>query len=438
MSGCERCGTTEREVEHSEELGVTLCGNCFAARADAAQIMGSAKKHTPTILALMPEDGRSQDERNDAALRIALSNARAERFWAEREAADGRGPESRDSGDGGDGSTWMPVDIAPILAGNGSLEPAPTMLARADGRHLIYRAKVHSYNGEPECGKGWLSLLACAERLDAGEHVAYIDFEDEAAVAITRLRALGVSDDTIGERFHYIRPDEPLDDAGRREIERLLEYPIALVVIDGLTDALALHGIDLRDNTEVAKWMADLPGWLKRRGVAVILTDHVTKDTESRGRYGIGAQHKLAKVDVAYSLRVKEPLGRGLEGRVLIRVTKDRPGHVRSLAKNKVVAEMIATSLPDGMMDLGLEAPSEEESGPFRPTAYMRKLSRAIEDSPGLGVRALRAAVGGKAEYADLGRELLVAEGYVEERKEGTAKRHYPLRPFASDEDDDQ
>ena len=141
----------------------------------------------------MPEDGRSQDERNDAALRIALSNARAERFWAEREAADGRGPESRDSGDGGDGSTWMPVDIAPILAGNGSLEPAPTMLARADGRHLIYRAKVHSYNGEPECGKGWLSLLACAERLDAGEHVAYIDFEDEAAVAITRLRALGVS-----------------------------------------------------------------------------------------------------------------------------------------------------------------------------------------------------------------------------------------------------
>ena len=51
---CERCGTTEREVEHSEELGVTLCGDCFAARADAAQIMASARKHAPTILALMP------------------------------------------------------------------------------------------------------------------------------------------------------------------------------------------------------------------------------------------------------------------------------------------------------------------------------------------------------------------------------------------------
>ena len=414
MTGCERCGTTEREVEHSEELGVTLCGDCFAARADAAQIMARAKKHAPTVLALMPEDGRPQDERNDEALRIALGNARAERFWAEREAADGREPEGQD---GGDGSTWEPVDIAPILAGEGNLEPAPTMLARTDGRRLIYRAKVHSFNGEPECGKGWLALLAVAERIDADEHAAYIDFEDEAAVAVDRLRALGVDDDAISERFHYIRPDEPLDDVGRREIEILHKLPITLAVIDGLTDALAIHGIDLRDNTEVANGMRDLPHGLRRRGASVIVNDHVTKDSESRGRYAIGAQHKLAKVDVSYSLQAKEPLGRGLEGRVVIRVTKDRPGHVRSLAKNKIVAEMIAVSLPGGAMDLGPEAPSDEAEGPFRLTSFMRKISRAVEDTPGLGVVALRAAVGGKAQYVDLARELLISEGYVEERK---------------------
>jgi hypothetical protein len=386
------------------------------------------KAHADEILDAMPEDGRPRGERIDEAVRIAVANLKGDEFWSEDGAS-----RSLD-----DRSTWAPVDGASIMAGDGNLEAEPAMLARTDGAQLIYRGKVHSFNGEPECGKGWLALKAAAERLEAGEHAVYIDFEDEAAVAVDRLRALGIADDAIGKRFHFIRPDEPLDDAGRLEIERLLGYPITLAVIDGLTDALAIHGVDLRDNTEVANWMRDLPHGLRRRGVSVIVNDHVTKDSESRGRYAIGAQHKLAKVDVSYSLQMKAPLGRGLEGLVLIRVTKDRPGHVRSLAKNKVVAEMIATSLPGGAMDLALEAPSEEAEGPFRPTTYMRKLSRAIEDAPGLGVAALRAAIGGKAEYVDLARELLVAEGYVEERKEGAAKRHYPLRPYTEDEDEDR
>jgi hypothetical protein len=343
-------------------------------------------------------------------------------------------PDQDDSGQAEQATTWGPVDLAPILAGDGNLEPAPVYLERTDGECLIYTAKVHSLVGEPESAKGWVTLKAAAERLNACEHVAYIDFEDEAAVAVDRLRALGVTDEAIRDRFHFVRPDEPLDDAGRREIDRLLEHPITLVVIDGLTDALALHGIDLRDNTEVAKWMSDLPHSLKRRGVAVILNDHVTKDSDSRGRYAIGAQHKLAKVDVSYSLQVKAPLGRGLEGRVLIRVTKDRPGHVRSLAKNRLVAEVIAESMPGGAMDLALEPPSDDDTGPFRPTGIMRKVSRAVEDAPGLSIRALRATVGGKAEYVDLAKEVLVAEGYIEVRKDGAAQRHHLLRPFVEDE----
>jgi hypothetical protein len=33
---CERCGTTELQVQRSNELNVTLCGLCFEARADSA------------------------------------------------------------------------------------------------------------------------------------------------------------------------------------------------------------------------------------------------------------------------------------------------------------------------------------------------------------------------------------------------------------------
>ena len=243
---CERCGTSEREVERSEELGVTLCGRCFGARANGADELPSLKDRADAILDSMPPHGCSGSQRIEEAVRIAIGTHRAKRYWQDRDQADAEGDDEPEPG-GGDDTTWAPVDLAAILAGEDSLEPAPTMLARTDGERLVYAGKVHSFNGEPEAGKGWLALRAVAERLNAGEHVVYINFEDEAPVAVDRLRALDVADDAIRERFHYIRPDEPLDESGRREIERLLEYPITLAVIDGLTDALAIHGIDLRE-----------------------------------------------------------------------------------------------------------------------------------------------------------------------------------------------
>jgi len=333
-------------------------------------------------------------------------------------------------------SSWEPVDLTAILEGEADPEPPPKMLARSDGELLLYAGKIHLFAGEPEGGKGWLAMKAAGERLEAGEHVIYVDFEDEAAAAVDRLGALGASADVIAERFHYVRPDEPLDDRGRAAIEHVLEtFQPTLAVIDGLTDGLAVHGIDLRDNTEVANWMRDLPQSLRRRGITTVLNDHVVKDGDARGRYSIGAQHKLAKVDVAYHLNVKEPLGRGLTGRVLIRVEKDRPGHVRRLARHKLVAEMIGESLPGGAMDLALEPPSEAAGDTFRPTGYMEKVSRAVAHEPGLSITALRSAVGGKAEYVDRARECLINEGYLDPRRDGQAVRHYEIRPFVEEEE---
>jgi hypothetical protein len=287
--------------------------------------------------------------------------------------------------------------------------------------------------GEPESAKGWLALLATKERIEAGKDVDYFDFEDEGEVAVSRLMALDVDEAAILDHFHYVRPDEPLDEAGRREIERLLEQGPALAVFDGMTEVLALEGIDLRDNTEVAKWMRDLPGAYRRRGATVLIIDHVAKDSDSRGRYPIGAQHKLGKADVSYHLQVKEPLGRDLVGRVLVRVEKDRPGHVRRLARNKLVAELVGTSLPGGALRLVLQPQREESFEAFRPTGLMKKVSRAIEDEPGITIRGVRGAVPGKGEYVDRARECLVTEGYVEPRADGQAVRHYSIQPFSEE-----
>ena len=69
------------------------------------------------------------------------------------------------------------------------------------------------------------------------------------------------------------------------------------MVIDGMTEAMVLHSLDPDHNADVARFMATLPRVLTKTGASVIVIDHVTKARESRGRYAIGAQHKLAAID---------------------------------------------------------------------------------------------------------------------------------------------
>jgi hypothetical protein len=81
----------------------------------------------------------------------------------------------------------------------------------------------------------------------------------------------------------------------------------------------------------VAHWIRHFPRRLARRtGAAVVLIDHVTKNADSRGRFAIGAQAKMAGLDGAgYIVEVRQPLGRGMRGAVSMRIGKDRPGAVR-------------------------------------------------------------------------------------------------------------
>jgi hypothetical protein len=320
----------------------------------------------------------------------------------------------------GTGNTWQPVDLAELVTGSYTQEQ-PTMLTRDDRICLFYRERIHSITGEPESCKGWLALGACTERLAADEDVLYIDFEDSAPAVIDRLLDLGADAARILRHFRYVRPDEPLVD-----LEPLLDPPPVLAILDGITEGLTAHGLDLRDNTDIAKWLALLPRPLQRAGAAVVQVDHVTKSRDDRGRWAIGAQHKLAGVDVAYQLEVIEPFGRGRDGLVKILVHKDRPGFVRQHAQGKVVANFALST--DNGVRWTLTAPEQREA--FRPTGYMEKVSRAVEESPGLSKRALRAAINGKNDYIDLAVELLLAEGFLRVERDGQARCHYVARAF--------
>ena len=330
-------------------------------------------------------------------------------------------------------TSWAPVELGPVLDGT-QADPPPSILSRTDGRALLYAGRVHALFGEPEACKGWLALAATAEALDGGDRVLYVDFEDSAASIVSRLVALGVPVDAIRERFAYVRPDEPLQKAGRADLEAAADG-VLLAVLDGITEALSLHGLDLASNGDVAAWLDLLPRPLARAGAAVLTIDHVVKDRENRGRYAIGAQHKLAGVDCAYSVTVIEPFGRGRDGRVKITVTKDRPGHVRAFADEGRVAEARLCSHDDGTVTVTLEAP--EGAAAFRPTTLMERVSRAVEDEPGVGTNAIRRAVKGRANFVQEALSRLIEEKYVDRRQDGDGKavRHYSIRPFRTVDD---
>ena len=259
-------------------------------------------------------------------------------------------------------SSWAPVDVAAVLRG-GNEDPPPCILARADGHALLYRGRVHGIHGEPEACKGWATLAAVAETLEAGGRVVYADFEDTAGNVLQRLLALGADPGAVVDRFRYVQPLEPAEDG---DLDLLLAWQPTLVILDGATEAFANEGLSIADNDDVAKWLKRYPRRFARAGAATVVIDHVTKDRESRGRYAIGGQHKLAGVDVAYSLHVIHPFGRGREGLVRVKVEKDRPGHVRAHQDDTgTVALVKLTSHPDGAVIVHVAAPGERSRRPL-------------------------------------------------------------------------
>jgi hypothetical protein len=330
-------------------------------------------------------------------------------------------------------SSWAPVPLAGIVAGTETDEP-PAVLRRSDGYALIYPGRVHAMFGEPEACKGWLALAACVQELAEGRRVLYVDFEDTAASVVGRLLALGADQGAVLDGFVYVRPEEGLNEHSQAEVLRAASG-VSLAVLDGVTEALALQGLDLASNSDIAAWLEMLPRPLARADCAVLTIDHVVKDREARGRYAIGAQHKLAGVDVAYAVSVISPFGRGRDGRVKMTVTKDRPGHVRGIADEGRVADVRLASLHDGGVRVTFEAPGESAGGRFRPTSIMERVSRALEEQPGLSKRSIRTAVKGRANVVDLALEILVAEGYVTARRDGQAVLHDSAREYRSTDD---
>lgn len=350
--------------------------------------------------------------------------------------------------------SWSFVDLDDALNG-GTTVAAPNVLFRDDGVFLLYPGRVHSIAGEPEGGKSWVAIVAAVQCIVSCRHVVYIDYEDTAAGIVSRLLALGATPDDIRAYFHYARPDRGVDSPAKYFLAaQHVELRPAFVAIDGVTEAMMMQGLKVAEQEDVASFYDMLPRYIAGlagehdEGPAVLLIDHVAKDQESRGRWAIGAQHKLAGISgAAYTLERILPFRIGEHGMARITVAKDRHSLVRQHCMGDHVAELHIYS--DGAevarweLQPVTQVPRGNE-GEMRPTFLMEKVSRWLEINPGSTQSQIRnARLGRQTRFVMEALRALIDEGYVSTERGGhnstlhRSARSYRINPD-EDEDDDE
>lgn len=351
-------------------------------------------------------------------------------------------------------SSWEPLDLAAYL--DGTHEPeAATLLPRGDGQCLLYPGRLHSFHGESESGKSLVAQAEVSRLLAAGERVLFIDFESDARTVVPRVAAMGAPAAAIRERLRYVRPQEPpTDAAGQAALNVLLSERYALAVIDGLTDALGMFGSSSLDLDEVSRFMRAFPRRIAREtGAATVVIDHVTKASDTRGRFAVGSQAKMNALDgAAYVVEVEQPLGLGLRGVVSLRIAKDRPGTVRPSCgtyrktdRTQLAARVVFDATgDDGRTEVTVEAPTSRvgqessEADRWRPTGLMERVSdwlaTVVEPAT---VKDIAANVGGsRREYVVAAIDALVSEGFVTVANGGrNRKLHTLARPYRQADD---
>lgn len=304
---------------------------------------------------------------------------------------------------------WEPVDLVALMDTNYE-PPKPTILARTDGRCLLYAARINQLLGESGSGKSWIALAATAQQLHAGHAVLYIDYEDHPAGIITRLIQLGVPARIIASRLTYISPELAWNPTARTALQVILtETSPTLAVIDSTGESMSLDGVKPNDDDAVATWHRNLPRWIAHHGPAVLLNDHIPKAQDAPTGFAIGSQRKRAAIDGAsYRVDVKVAPAKGAEGHLTLTVAKDRAGYWQH---GKLAAQV--TIIDSGSaINLRIIEPTDVD----RPTVLMERVSRYLEENGASSKATVEKGVTGSTNFVRKAVDVLVIEDWVEMR----------------------
>lgn len=234
-------------------------------------------------------------------------------------------------------SSWQEVDLEPLWdMPSAEVFPAPELLRRTDGVHLLSPGATGLLIAPPESAKSMMAMAAVVEAAMNGRHSIYVDFESRARRVLPRL-AQHLDGHRARGLFHYLRPTSAMASSDRwLARRRMVELRPQLVVLDGYNALLAKHNLDGNKATDIAALAESVVSPWTAEDCCTVIIDHVSKDDARMTglRMAIGSIAKTGMVDYAISLDmvVKERIAKGRTGRVALTIAKDRDGEMRGHA----------------------------------------------------------------------------------------------------------
>lgn len=333
-------------------------------------------------------------------------------------------------------SSWATTDLTPYLDGTWS-PPPPALLLRTDGQPLLYPGRTHSIYGEPESGKTWIGLLACAQAIKAQRHVLVVDLESDPGDLTFRLLLLGCPGWMIALYLHHVSPQSAPTEAMDGPAFRATWYGVqyAVVLIDALAGAMSLFGLDPKSDADVTTFYRGPMVSLTSSGACLIVVDHVIKDPDSRGRWSTGSERKVgALTGAAISVRSdrSQPFGVGRRGQSEVWLAKDRAGALRGIGGDpdrRTGMQQIGTFILDsqavGTSAYVIPQPEAEESHADEVAqALADKIVAAVQRSPGSTKSAIKVDVGGDKNRSTDAINRLIDDGILRQEA-GAGARQY-------------
>jgi hypothetical protein len=200
-----------------------------------------------------------------------------------------------------------------------------------------------------------------------------------------------------------------------------------LLVIDPLSSVASTLGLDFdTSNAEYVSFYDRLVQPLVSLGIAVLLIDNIGHAEEAKTR-AKGVSAKQDRADLVYSCaRCANPPG------LLVKADKVRSVRAPQRRGDEWLFDRDTQRIERrGHVDPGDDATSTA----FRPTIIMEKVSRLVEQEPGLSKRQIRTAIGGKAANVDLALGYLIAEGFLALSEDGQTHHHHSVRPYREADD---
>lgn len=285
-------------------------------------------------------------------------------------------------------------------------------------------------------GRSSLAQACLFDAAKAGQRAAYLGSEVTESEFNARARDLAsrrneTVDDDLRKQLANVRY-LPLastlayawasPDAWRREMAARFD----IVVIDPTSAVASALDLDFdKSNADYVAFHHRLVQPLAAVGRLVVLLDNVGHGAEAQRR-AKGASAKTDVADLAFACKLKtSPAG------LLITATKVRSISATFRRGDTWVFDRDTQRISRHVDD------DQGDQGAWRPTVLMERVSRALEETPGLTQRQIREAglVKGNKDHKITALDVLVREGFVVERPGDRYVEHYSVAPFRHTED---